>query len=263
MSSHLIDNTILRNAEYCPGTAYLTDKEIPGNDRDDQDTECDQTKRVKDDLSRQQAVQRNIESFPYRIKYGKRQQCIGDEGDGFLFDGFDNVEFVLGGTDNGCNGCNSNFDAVDFHGAANEITAPDNLPFKTNDDFIQTSISDGGRFGVVPFRLPYSIDVPDGYVSGAPYAGSSTYANSNFATFGLISGRYTWTWGADANADSITLQVGAVGGGDYDRDCKSDILWRNTATGQNWMYLMDGATISSSTVVNTVSDLNWKIMNVD
>ena len=40
--------------------------------------------------------------------------------------------------------------------------------------------------------------------------------------------------------------------GDRDGDGRADILWRNMATGQNWMYMMDGATIMSSVVINTL-----------
>ena len=36
-----------------------------------------------------------------------------------------------------------------------------------------------------------------------------------------------------------------VGNGDYDGDGNADILWRNSVTGQNWMYLMNGATIAA------------------
>ena len=37
------------------------------------------------------------------------------------------------------------------------------------------------------------------------------------------------------------------------------ILWRNTVTGQNWLYLMNGATIDSSIGINTVPTV-WKIV---
>ena len=54
--------------------------------------------------------------------------------------------------------------------------------------------------------------------------------------------------------------------GDLDGNGTSDILWRNSTgqppvgTGQNWMYLMAGATIDSSVGVNTIADQNWKIV---
>lgn len=136
--------------------------------------------------------------------------ALKDSGDGFLFDGFDaGTEFVIGGTDNGCNGCNSGFDAVDIYGGDNDVTPPTNLPFNTIDNFYQTNISEGGRLGVVPFGGGgYAISVPDGYISGAPYSGSSTFANRSFASLGLTRGIYIWTWGAGVNADSVTLIVG-------------------------------------------------------
>ena len=46
--------------------------------------------------------------------------------------------------------------------------------------------------------------------------------------------------------------------GDMDGDGKSDILWRNSATGQNWLYLMDGPSISSGSVINSVPT-SWSI----
>ena len=47
---------------------------------------------------------------------------------------------------------------------------------------------------------------------------------------------------------------------DMDGDGKADILWRNIATGRNWTYLMNGASISTSQGINTESDQNWHIV---
>ncbi len=55
------------------------------------------------------------------------------------------------------------------------------------------------------------------------------------------------------------MNWGVVGSRDYDGDGKSDILWRNTNTGLNWMYLMDGTTIITSQEINTVNS-DWEIM---
>ncbi len=49
---------------------------------------------------------------------------------------------------------------------------------------------------------------------------------------------------------------------DFNGDGKADILWRNTATGENWLYLMDGNAIQVSAVINQVADQNWKVAGV-
>lgn len=46
-------------------------------------------------------------------------------------------------------------------------------------------------------------------------------------------------------------------------DQNLDILWRNNATGQNWVYFMNGANISTSVPINTEPDLSWEIVNVN
>ena len=47
---------------------------------------------------------------------------------------------------------------------------------------------------------------------------------------------------------------------DFNGDRKSDILWRHSVTGVNWVYLMDGASIDTSQGINTESDQNWQIV---
>ena len=49
---------------------------------------------------------------------------------------------------------------------------------------------------------------------------------------------------------------------DFNGDGKADILWRNTTTGLNYLYQMDGASITSHTPINAVSDQNWQIQGV-
>src|SRR5262245_36136955 len=53
-----------------------------------------------------------------------------------------------------------------------------------------------------------------------------------------------------------------AGVGDFDGDGKSDILWRNGATGQNLVWLMNGSTIVGQPVINWVTDFNWSIAGV-
>ena len=54
-----------------------------------------------------------------------------------------------------------------------------------------------------------------------------------------------------------------VGIGDFDGDGKADILWRNTNTGENYVYLMDGRSIKQGEgYVRSVADLNWTVAGI-
>jgi hypothetical protein len=49
---------------------------------------------------------------------------------------------------------------------------------------------------------------------------------------------------------------------DFDGDGKSDVLWRNAATGQDYVYFMNGKAIIAEGFILTVPDLSWKIVGV-
>ncbi|TMG79620.1 MAG: hypothetical protein E6H75_00385 [Betaproteobacteria bacterium] len=49
---------------------------------------------------------------------------------------------------------------------------------------------------------------------------------------------------------------------DFNGDGTSDILWRNSATGENTIWFMNGTTVSSSAIFSTVPDANWSIAGV-
>ena len=54
-------------------------------------------------------------------------------------------------------------------------------------------------------------------------------------------------------------KIAAVG--DYDGDGKSDLLWRNSATGENYLYPMDGTTTKPSEgFLRTVPVGSWTVV---
>jgi hypothetical protein len=56
----------------------------------------------------------------------------------------------------------------------------------------------------------------------------------------------------------LDWQVAGVG--DYDGDGKADVLWRNSSSGENYLYFMDGTTIKPTEgYTRTVADLDWKV----
>jgi len=65
----------------------------------------------------------------------------------------------------------------------------------------------------------------------------------------LTAGGYVTTI-ADQN-----WQIKAVG--DFDGDGRADMLWRNSVTGDNFVYLMNGVAIAAQSYLNTVSDQYW------
>ncbi|MBF0567454.1 MAG: VCBS repeat-containing protein [Nitrospirae bacterium] len=56
-------------------------------------------------------------------------------------------------------------------------------------------------------------------------------------------------------ADTNTWLVEGVG--DFNNDGYADILWRNVSTGENMIWLMNGATVQSYVSLPTLSDRNW------
>src|SRR6266480_4161457 len=50
---------------------------------------------------------------------------------------------------------------------------------------------------------------------------------------------------------------------DFDGDCKSDVLWRNAVTGENYIWLMNGLTITSQGFVDSVDPTSgWQVQGV-
>src|SRR2546430_932560 len=72
--------------------------------------------------------------------------------------------------------------------------------------------------------------------------------------------------GATVRAEGFLKQVAdpnwkIAAVGDYDGDGKSDLLWRNSATGENYLYPMDGTTIKPSEgFLRTVPVGSWTVV---
>jgi len=74
----------------------------------------------------------------------------------------------------------------------------------------------------------------------------------------------TAIFGTEAYLRAVTdLNWKVVGIGDFDGDGKADVLWRNSSTGENYLYFMDGTTIEPTEgYVRTVADQNWQVAGV-
>lgn len=122
-----------------------------------------------------------------------------------------------------------------------------------------------------------------GHTLGFRHSNEGTPSSNDAVMYYSISGRYGASlapW--DQEAASHVYGTGTVtppppppppsGGsdpgnpafyfGDYNGDGRSDVLWRNAATGQNYIYLLNGATILQSAQINVEPDLSWRIVGV-
>jgi len=51
-----------------------------------------------------------------------------------------------------------------------------------------------------------------------------------------------------------------AGTGDFTGDGRADILWRNSSTGENYLYPMNGTVIlAGEGYLRTVADANWRV----
>jgi hypothetical protein len=73
--------------------------------------------------------------------------------------------------------------------------------------FLTASSGSGNVAGL--YDLESHLFVPTGYVSDTALSNTSTWNSATFASLGLTTGTYVWTWGNGAD-QRFTLQVGSV-----------------------------------------------------
>ena len=71
----------------------------------------------------------------------------------------------------------------------------------------------GDLFGLLGQGGTPLLTVPEGYTSGSSLFGRATWTGKSFASLEVTPGKYVWTWGTGATADSFTLQIGVASTG--------------------------------------------------
>ncbi len=94
----------------------------------------------------------------------------------------------------------------------------------------------------------------------SPIIGSATISPTQATQ--LLSGQWY------VNLPSNNFSGGEIRGqmlpvrGDLNGDGNSDIVWRNAATGQDYIYLMNGSAIAGEGFLRAVADQNWQIAGI-
>src|SRR5437016_3450281 len=124
---------------------------------------------------------------------------------------------------------------------------------------LSSAINDAHFHG--PTRAGFDAGITVGMTAGpSPIIGSATI-NATQATQ-LLSGQWYM------NLRSNNFSGGEIRGqvllvrGDLNGDGNADIVWRNAATGEDYIYLMNGTAIAGEGYVRTVVDENWQIAGI-
>ncbi len=62
--------------------------------------------------------------------------------------------------------------------------------------------------------------------------------------------------------NDISLVSRLKGRNDFDGDGTSDVLWRNSVSAANKVYLMNGLIVASDTALNVLNDTNWEALGI-
>src|SRR5439155_974754 len=97
-----------------------------------------------------------------------------------------------------------------------------------------------------------------GFTLAAPGPGGSIAYGLGLEANGQIMVAGTTGTGDATQIAVVRLTGGELQGFDFNADARSDVLWRNSATGENYLYLMNGTTVRAEGFVRQVADPSWK-----
>ena len=121
---------------------------------------------------------------------------------------------------------------------------------------LERGIPDVTRF----FQLTFSTSgsVPQTFLTS-----DALSASPALAALPVRSGFITYLPPGASQGNNLTLdtvRVIARWRGDLDGDGKSDVLWRNGASGENYVYVMDTLSIIDEAYLRSVADPDWRIV---
>ncbi len=135
-------------------------------------------------------------------------------------------------------------------------TATRQLTWSISYSGLQSPISDAHFHGPTPAGVDAGVQVPIG-PGASPLTGSATLTPPQAVD--LLAGQYY------VNIHTDSLPGGEIRGqvmpvrNDFNADGKSDILWRESASGMNAIWQMDGTTLASSALIPSVTAPGWTI----
>ncbi len=105
-------------------------------------------------------------------------------------------------------------------------------------------------------------ETPIAAVQSAPSPELFWYNTSTASTITWVMDGTTKLYDRTLNPDTPITDFNwkAVGTGDHNRDGQDDILWRNSVTGQNAWWVMNGDRVQSVAYLMTVTDFNWNVV---
>ena len=168
--------------------------------------------------------------------------------------------------------------AIDAAGNASTQSAPASATTQAAPDTTAPSVP-GGLTAVAAsssqIKLSWSASTDNVGVTGYKVfrngvqiaaTGALTYANTGLlpaTTYSFAVAAFDAAGNSSAQSAAVSKRTLAVRvARDFNGDGRSDILWHNSTTGENVIWLMNGAAISSSVTFATVADPNWSIAGV-